>query len=221
MTHLIQQAIVVGATGLVGRQLIEQLNRHQIGVKITVVVRQRDEVFSCLNNVQQLQMEDFLQLKLEDVQGYSHAFSCLGTTMAKAGTRAAFYHTDFTLNAHFAHLISQTDAHYLLVSAMSADSNAYFFYNRVKGELEYYIRDLELQRVSILRPSLLLGTRPEQRGLEQFTQQLYLKLATILPKRFRFKPVTATAVATTMLNAAQTQIENFKIYDNLNILDDN
>ena len=220
MTNFIQSAIVIGATGLVGKVLIEQLNQLEDCEKITAVVRHLDPALSRLNKVQQLLLSDFMVLQSEQVQGYSHAFSCLGTTMAKAGSRAAFYHTDFTLNAHFASLIAETHAHYLLISAMAADPNAYFFYNRVKGELEDYVRELDLRRVSILRPSLLLGTRPEQRPLEQIGQKIYLKFMPLLPKRFRFKPVTADAVAATLIKAAQTQIDNFKIYDNLSILDD-
>lgn len=220
MTNFIENAIVIGATGLVGKALIEQLNQRPNCKKITAVVRHRDATLACLNKVQQLVLEDFLLLDYEQVQGYSHAFSCLGTTLAKAGSRTAFYQTDFSLNAHFASLVAETDAHYLLISAMSADPNAHFFYNRVKGELEYFIRDLDLSRVSILRPSLLLGTRQEQRPLEQMGQTIYRKIMPLLPKRFSFKPVTAEAVAATLIKAAQTQIENFKIYDNLSILDD-
>jgi hypothetical protein len=68
-----------------------------------------------------------------------------------------------------------------------------------------------------LRPSLLLGKRPEQRSLEDLTQKLYQKFSHLVPDSFKYKPVTAAQVAHTMVEAAQTQTEKFEIYDNLRI----
>ena len=87
----------------------------------------------------------------------------------------------------------------------------------MKGELEKHIQILNLERVSILRPSLLLGDRPEQRSLEDLTQKLYQKFSHLVPNSFKYKPVTAEQVAHTMVEAAQTQTEKFEIYDNLRI----
>ena len=100
---------------------------------------------------------------------------------------------------------------------MGANIHSNFFYNRVKGELEKHIQSLNLQYVSILRPSLLLGERPEQRSLEDLTQKLYQKFSHLVPDSFKYKPVTAGQVAHTMVEAAQTQTEKFEIYDNLRI----
>ena len=153
----------------------------------------------------------------DDVQGYSQAFSCLGTTLKKAGSKENFYRIDFEMNAHFADLIAKIDAHYILVSAMGADASSRIFYNQVKGRLEQHIQQLGLQRISIIRPSLLLGEREESRTLEGMTQKLYRKFSKIVPDTFKYKPVTAEQVAQTMVDAAQSQNIPFEIYDNLNI----
>ena len=217
MTKSIKSAIVIGATGLVGRELLKQLNQIESCEKITAIVRHEDVELKSLKKVQQFILDDFLLLNDEDANGYSHAFSCLGTTLKKAGSKQNFYNVDYEMNAHFADLFETTDTHYLLISAMGANAQSKIFYNKVKGELENHIQSLNLKCVSILRPSLLLGERQEQRALEDMTQKLYRKFSHLVPNTFKYKPVTAEQVAHTMVDAARTQTDKFEIYDNLRI----
>ena len=217
MTKSIKSAIVIGATGLVGRELLKQLNQIESCEKITAIVRHEDAELKSLEKVQQFILDDFLLLNDEDANGYSHAFSCLGTTLKKAGSKQNFYNVDYEMNAHFADLFETTDTHYLLISAMGANAQSKIFYNKVKGELENHIQSLNLKYVSILRPSLLLGERQEQRTLEDMTQKLYRKFSHLVPNTFKYKPVTAEQVAHTMVDAALTQTDKFEIYDNLRI----
>ncbi|BAP36988.1 hypothetical protein [Acinetobacter guillouiae] len=217
MTNSIKNAIVIGATGLVGQRLIEQLDLLTDCEKITVVVRRENPDFSKFKKVEQFVLDDFLLLNDQDVSGYTHAFSCLGTTIKKAGSKEAFYNIDFEINAHFADLFEMTETHLLLVSAMGAKASSPIFYNQVKGELEDYIQKLNLYRFSIIRPSLLLGERNEKRFLEDVTQKLYGKFSHLVPNSFKYKPVTAQQVAHTMVEAAQTQTQKIEIYDNLRI----
>ncbi|MEG0486599.1 MAG: NAD-dependent epimerase/dehydratase family protein [Acinetobacter sp.] len=217
MTKSIKSAIVIGATGLVGKALIKQLQHNPDCEKITAIVRRESTDFKHLNKVEQLVLEDLLLLNDQDVSGYSHAFSCLGSTIKKAGSKQAFYNIDFEMNAHFADLFEMTETHLVLVSALGANAGSPIFYNKVKGELELYIQKLNLYRVSIIRPSLLLGERQEQRMLEDVMQKFYQKVSHLVPNSFKYKPVTADQVAHTMVDVAQTQTENFEIYDNLRI----
>lgn len=217
MTQNIEQAIVIGATGLVGLNLIQQLQQLPSCSKILAVVRKHNVQLDQYDKVQQLELDDFLLLNHEDVQGYSHAFSCLGTTLKKAGSKEQFYAIDYVVNAHFAELFVLSKTHYVLISALGAQANSKIFYNRVKGELEETIRGLDLYKVSILQPSLLIGQRNEGRMLEDIFQKAYTKLSHFIPKHFKYKPVTAEQVAHTMVEAAQTQTEKFEIYDNLRI----
>ncbi|NUF65163.1 nucleoside-diphosphate sugar epimerase [Acinetobacter bereziniae] len=217
MTNSIKNAIVIGATGLVGQCLIEQLNSLAECEKITVIVRRQIAEFNSYKKVEQFVLEDFLLLNDQDVNGYSHAFSCLGSTIKKAGSKEAFYNIDFEINAHFADLFETTDTHLILVSAMGANAGSPIFYNRVKGELEAYIQKLDLYRFSIIRPSLLLGERNEKRFFEDVSQKFYRRFSHWVPNSFKYKPVTAQQVAHTMVEAAQTQTQKIEIYDNLHI----
>ncbi len=217
MTKTIEYPIIIGATGLVGKTLVQQLVDEPSCKRISVIVRKHQPAFEQWPKVQQLVFEDLLMLNDQDVSGHTHAFSCLGTTLKQAGSKNAFYNVDYTINAHFAELVQQTDAHYLLISAMGAKSDSLFFYNRVKGELEAYIQTLSLKRVSLIRPSLLIGERDHQRLLEDAGQKLYGKFSHLIPDSFKYKPVTAEQVAHTMVYAALNQTVKFEIYDNLAI----
>ncbi len=90
MTQNIEQAIVIGATGLVGLNLIQQLQQLQSCSKILAVVRKHNVQLDQYDKVQQLELDDFLLLNHEDIQGYSHAFSCLGTTLKKLVQKSSF-----------------------------------------------------------------------------------------------------------------------------------
>ncbi|NHC04040.1 nucleoside-diphosphate sugar epimerase [Acinetobacter sp. 187] len=217
MTKTIKRAVVIGATGMVGRILIQQLNEIESCEQIIAIVRREDQQLKNLSKVKQWVMDDFLLLNDQDVAGFSHAFSCLGTTIKKAGSKANFYAIDFEINAHFADLFEGTETHYVLISAQGAEAGSLFFYNQVKGELEQHLIQSDLSCISILRPSLLIGERDEARPLEDLSQTVFKGLSHLLPKRFKFKPVTAEQVAHTMVEIAQTQTEKLRIYDNLEI----
>lgn len=217
MTKTIKRAVVIGATGMVGRSLIEQLNKIETCEQIIAIVRREDSLLQNISKVEQLVVSDFLMLNDQDVANFSHAFSCLGTTIKKAGSKANFYAIDFEINAHFSDLFESLETHYLLVSAQGADHDSIFFYNQVKGELEQHLMNSELSCISIFRPSLMLGTREESRPLEDISKSVFKGISRLLPNTFKYKPVTAQQVAHTMVEVAQSQTEKLKIYDNLAI----
>ncbi|MBQ1494091.1 MAG: nucleoside-diphosphate sugar epimerase, partial [Acinetobacter sp.] len=100
-----KKAIIIGATGLVGLALIEQLQSSDDFESITVVVRKKTDKLDAYTKVTQFVLEDFLLLNDEDVNGFTHAFSCLGSTIKQAGSKDKFYAIDYEINAHFADLI--------------------------------------------------------------------------------------------------------------------
>lgn len=114
MTISTKKAIVVGATGLVGLALVEQLEQTPEFEAITVVVRKESQLLNTYKKVTQLVIDDFLLLNDEDVNGHTHAFSCLGTTLKIAGSKQRFYAVDYEINAHFADLIQDKHIHFLM-----------------------------------------------------------------------------------------------------------
>ena len=217
MTNMNKKALVIGATGLVGKALVKQLQAASEFESVTVVVRKELDEFKVFSKVSQFVLEDFLLLNDQDVSGYTHAFSCLGSTIKKAGSKQKFYAIDYEINAHFADLLQDKETHLLLVSAMGANPSSTFFYNRVKGLLEDYLKTLTLNKLSIFHPSLWIGERDEHRLLEGAAQKMFLLLKDTIKKPLMYKPVTAEQLAHIMIIAANTQMESFKIYDNLAI----
>ena len=212
-----KKAIVIGATGLVGQALVDELQQAEDFNAITVVVRKNSETLNAYSKVTQLILDDFLLLNDEDVSAYTHAFSCLGSTIKQAGSKDAFYAIDYEINAHFADLIQDKNIHLLLVSALGANANSPIFYNKVKGELENYLKSLSIYKLSIFQPSLLIGKRSEVRLLEDLAQTAFKLVEKTWTRSFKLKPVTAEQLAHTMRVAAQTQTAAFKLYDNLSI----
>ena len=212
-----KKAIIIGATGLVGLALIEQLQSSDDFESITVVVRKKTDKLDAYTKVTQFVLEDFLLLNDEDVNGFTHAFSCLGSTIKQAGSKDKFYAIDYEINAHFADLIQDKNIHLLIVSALGANANSPIFYNKVKGQLEAYLKKLSIYKLSIFQPSLLIGKRSEVRLLEDTAQTLFKLVEKTWTKQFKYKPISAEQLAHTMVIAAQTQSAAFKLYDNLAI----
>ena len=164
MSKKVKNALVIGVSGLVGKALLEELSALESCQKIRVFVRSYQPEFEAYDKVEQKVLADFLMIQPSDVSDFSHAFSCLGTTQKQAGSKEKFFAIDYGLNAHFIDLLKNTDTHFVLISATGANANSLFFYNRVKGQLEDYLQQANLNTVSVLRPSLLLGDRQGQRA---------------------------------------------------------
>ena len=215
MTNSLKKVLVIGATGLVGKTLVLQLNQLDCCEHIDVFVRRENQIFLQQKKIQQFVLDDFLLLNEHDLEGYSHVFSCLGSTLKQAGSKQAFYDIDYKINRHVAYLLRDMPTHFVLLSSMNAHPQSLFFYSKVKGQLEEELKTLNLYRLSIIQPSLLLGERESPRLLEDFAQKLYQKIASYLPKNLKYLPVTADQVAHTMVDAAQNQSISCEMYANL------
>jgi uncharacterized protein YbjT (DUF2867 family) len=128
-------------------------------------------------------------------------FCSLGTTIAKAGSKAAFRSIDFDAVLALAQWSRAAGARrFVLVSAMGANADSRVFYNSVKGEVELAVRREGPPSVVVLRPGLLDGARPEFRLGESVALSLIRPLKRLLPRSLQ--PVTAEDVAAAMLQAA-------------------
>lgn len=223
-------AIVIGCSGLVGRQLLMQLVCSGHYQTIYAVVRKSFElpatpVESSLQKAQieWLEIPDFSQMRsvLEKIDlTDADAFSALGSTLKQAGSKAAFYQIDHDYNLAFAQVTHQQGArHLLLVSAMGAHKSSMIYYNRVKGELESDVQQVGFEQVSIFRPSLLIGARSQETRLaEGFAQKLFTMSQSVLPATFSSRPIEAERVALAMWKVAQKSQEQatnkVQIYSN-------
>ncbi|MFJ7668629.1 NAD-dependent epimerase/dehydratase family protein [Lysinibacillus sp. NPDC097195] len=193
-----RSAIVVGATGLTGTSLIEQLCEHDDYVSVIVIARRE---LQYKHPKLEVKIRNFDTLEERDIEFAHELYCCLGTTIKKAGSREAFEKVDFEYPLAIASLAKKRGIpHMLVITAMGANEQSSIYYNRVKGKLEQALFELGLQRLSIIRPSLLVGQRQEFRFGEKVGEKL-LKLAKPLlvgPLK-RVRSIEASQVAKAMI----------------------
>lgn len=196
-----RSAIVVGATGLTGSSLIEQLCENDEYVSVIVIARRE---LQYKHPKLEVKIRNFDTLEENDIEFAHELYCCLGTTIKKAGAREAFEKVDFEYPLAIASLAKkQGIPHMLVITAMGANEQSRFYYNRVKGKLENALIELGLQRLSIIRPSLLVGQREEFRLGEKVGEKL-LKLANplLIGPLKRSRAIEASQVAKAMIDIA-------------------
>jgi uncharacterized protein YbjT (DUF2867 family) len=194
-------AIVIGATGLVGRSLVNQLAAAaHISDVITLTRRPAGHSSSKVHNrvLNFDLLDDYASLFRGDV-----LFSCLGTTRKQAGSKAAQRKVDLEYQYKAAQLAAQNGVgHYLLVSSSGADVSSKNAYLQMKGELEEKVQRLPFHRITIFQPSLLLGRRADVRIAEKLGSWI-LPAVCLIPGLRRYRPIQAGQVAAKMIHVSQ------------------
>jgi len=192
--------IVLGATGLVGKKLVDRLAKEQAIDKVVAITRRPieykvDKIINEVINFEELE-------KHRDIFKGDVLFSCLGTTIRQAGSYEKQRKVDFEYQYEIAKISSQNNvSHYVLVSSSGANEKSRIPYSQMKGELENKISLLSFKRISILQPSLLLGKRDAFR-LGETVASWVLPLACKLPFLKQYKPITGDEVAKKMVSVA-------------------
>jgi uncharacterized protein YbjT (DUF2867 family) len=207
-----KSALVIGASGLIGKELVNILLQQDKYDKIHLLVRRpisiEDEV--CVPHVVNFD-ELHTYHKLFNV---SDVFCCLGTTMKKAKSKEAFRKVDFEYPIEAAKLAKECGVEkFLIVTAMGANSKSLFFYNQVKGDVEETLRKLNLPSVHIFRPSLLLGEREEYRFGEQLAEKASVLFNAIMVGPLRpYRAIKAKKVAAAMAAVAHSNKTGTNVY---------
>lgn len=193
-------ALIAGATGLVGGELLRLLLANDQYTKIISIGRRKVQ----LEHPKLTQhIVNFSNLDKSTLHANA-VFCCLGTTIKKAGSKEVFRKVDFEypkLLAQQSLNIGATSFH--LVSAMGADSNSRIFYNKVKGEIENEINSSSFKQTHVYRPSLLLGIRKEKRPMEAISQFAMKSLGFLFVGSFKnYKAIDARKVAECMIQSS-------------------
>ena len=202
----LKTALILGASGLVGQQLLQLLLDDERYQQITCLVRKPLPWSLTSYKPEKLQSIQVDFRYLEDYQGYfavDHVYVCLGSTLKKAGSKTAFRDVDFSLVYAAAEISrGQQAGSFVWISSVGANPKSASFYLRVKGELEQAIFNLSgLKNAATVRPSLLLGQRQESRVAEQLGIRIFRTIAPILLGPFKkYRPVSADTVARQMCN---------------------
>lgn len=155
------------------------------------------------------------QIKADDV------FCAMGTTIAKAGSRSEFKRVDLEVPMRVAELAKQHGAKtFVLVSSLGADAGSGVFYSKTKGELENALMQLHFNALIILRPSILLGDRNEQRTGETIAKIAADKLAFLFSGPLKkYKGTPADMLGALMVKLAQQNITGTKVVENNEIFE--
>jgi uncharacterized protein YbjT (DUF2867 family) len=186
--------LLLGATGLVGRNVLAQALANPAITCVVAPTRRplvpHPKLFNPVSN----HLDSLLSEGI--VRGIDGVVCALGTTIKRAGSKAAFREVDYTLPLMFARSAKEQSAEtFVLVSASVASTSSTMFYPRIKGEVE---RDIELvgfRSLTIVRPSLIGGDRDDPRFREGIALRLLSALAPVLPKKLQINPAPTIAAA--------------------------
>ena len=193
-------ALILGATGATGKELVKELLNNPNFYKISVFGRRVLDIenkklfkykidFSELNKIKKLLSGDIL-------------FSALGTTLKQAGGKKQQFLVDYTYQYEFAKIaVENGTKNYSLVSSTGADKNSFFFYPKIKGELEESIKKLPFNKIQIFQPPTLI----RQSNLARRGEKIGIKVFNRLNKIGLFKsqkPLPVKILAKIMIDAA-------------------
>ena len=192
-------ALVAGATGLTGGHLLSQLLADTRYARVTALVRK-----AALPGNRKLSelVVDFDALPTFSTA--DDAYCCLGTTIRKAGSQAAFRRVDFEFVVSFAGVAKAAGAkRFLVMSSLGANPRSTVFYSRIKGEMENALREIGFETLQIFQPSLILGERKEQRRAERIGITAFSAMGALMlgPLR-KYRPIESATIARAMIRAA-------------------
>nr|WP_314522567.1 NAD(P)H-binding protein [uncultured Campylobacter sp.] len=184
-------ALVVGATGAVGREIVHGLCENENYDKIIVWAR-RELKFS--HEKLETQIVNFSDVKNMPPREIDEIFCALGTTMKQAGSREAFLRVDVDYVYAAAKWGKAAGVRrFVLVSAPGASEGSLSFYLRAKGRIERRVSELGFDSLQIVRPPIILGERSDARPLERLAAAVFKLLpACVLGK---FRPLSGAHIA--------------------------
>ncbi len=174
--------VICGASGLAGASLLEKLLSEPTIHRVISVGRRSLSIQN--PKYQEVKISD-----LSDISRHSDElngdiyFCCLGTTIKTAGNEENFRKVDYVAVIDFARVAQDHHAKkFVVISAMGANSQSTFFYNRVKGQMEEDLQAINLESLVVFRPALLRGNRKEIRLGEKFAVKALNFISPLLPQ---------------------------------------
>ncbi len=207
------EAIITGATGLIGNDLLHQLLDHPSYTKVTAIVRR--EIPLQHPKLAQLVVDfDLLENHQDHIKG-DVVFCALGTTKSKTPDQEQYRKIDYQYPLDIAFIAQQNGAsQYHLVSSLGANANSAVFYTKLKGEVERDLKSIPFTAVHIYRPSLLVGNRKEHRSAEGFMTSLMRILNPLLIGGLKkYRSIRIEKVATAMLKQSLKPVKGIFTYD--------
>ncbi|MBW7936502.1 MAG: NAD-dependent epimerase/dehydratase family protein [Flavobacteriales bacterium] len=214
-----KKALILGATGLVGKHLLQHLLNDDMYEEARVITRRS-------LHIQHEKLQEIV-IDFEQLENYStwfevdDVFCCLGTTMKKAVTKEAFYFVDHDLPVRAARMAQWHAQTFIYISSIGSSVASSFYYLRVKGETERDILKTTLSHICILRPSVLIGKREDkERKIEDMGGFILNSLSWLMWGGLKkYRPIHADKVARAMQQLAHTEQKGKYVYESNHIGD--
>jgi uncharacterized protein YbjT (DUF2867 family) len=200
------KALVIGATGATGKDLVQQLLNDRDFEEVNIFVRkplnlQNDKLKVHVVNFEK--PEEWKSFVKGDV-----AFSCLGTTLKDAGSKEAQKKVDFDYQYEFAKAAKENNVDdYVLVSAYGANPKSKIFYSKMKGELEEAVKQLHFNKITIFKPGMLERKDSERTG--EVLGSRIIKFANKIGLFESQKPLPTEVLAKAMVNSSKIKSNGY------------
>lgn len=208
-----KKAILIGATGLIGTDLLDKLIASDSYSEILVLTRRK------INNnspkIKQL-IIDFDEIdKYRDELIGDDVFCCLGSTIKKTPDLKTYKKIDYQYPLDVAKIAFKNGAKtYHIISSMGANPKSSIFYARTKGEIERDLQAIPYQNICIYRPGLLDGNRIEERKTENILIGFMRIMNHILIGPLsKYRSIKIEKVASAMLRQANKNLNGVFIYN--------
>ncbi|MFN1216269.1 NAD(P)H-binding protein [Chryseobacterium kwangjuense] len=200
------KALVIGATGATGKDLVKQLLNDKEFDEVDIFVRKPVDIQNDKLKVHVVNFdrpEDWKDMVKGDV-----VFSCLGTTLKAAGGKDAQKKVDYNYQYEFAKVAKENDVEdYILVSAYGANPTSKIFYSRMKGELEEAVKQLHFTKITIFKPGMLERKDSERTG--EVLGSRIIKFANKLGLLESQKPLPTDILAKAMINSSKIKSNGY------------
>ena len=194
-------ALVIGATGATGQELVSQLLEDESFNSGSIFVRNDP-------NITHSKLKTYI-IDFSKIEDYKNSikgdvlFSCLGTTLRDAGSKEKQYLVDLTYQFEFAKIASENGVpNYSLISSTGANENSPFFYPKIKGKLEEAVKKLPFKTIQIFQPPTLI----RQKDLIRTGEKIGIKIFGFLNYFGILKSQKPLAVS----NLAKIMVEQLK-----------
>lgn len=206
-------AIVLGSTGLIGKEITNQLLNNTNYSKVIILVRSKQNTSH--PKLEQI-VFDFNNPNEAAIQS-DDLFCCLGTTIKKAGTKEAFYKVDYDYVVNTAKIAKANGIkQFAVISSMGASETSGIFYNKTKGQMENAVKAISFTSTYIIRPSMLLGKREEFRLGEMIGKAFMTVLSFLIPKKY--KAIYDLQVAKATIHFMNENASGFFVKENDDLL---
>ena len=195
-------ALIFGSSGLVGSHLLSLIIKNNNYNKIKLFIRSETTISNYKIEIIKTDFNNIENHK-DSIIG-DDCFFCIGTTRKNTPRKNDYIKVEYNLPVEVAKIAKKNSINsFTYVSSLGANPNASGLYLKNKGQAEEALKKLNFPKLFIMRPSILLGNRKENRIGEKigiFVMKSFSPL--FLGKMKKYKPIKVENVALAMMRIA-------------------